>query len=155
MFLPSNQVLCRSSLSPSQSLSQASYVSLKICWLNPFLFIDRDTIFLVLQINLSILPPSSLHYFLKQGRAAWPGFLISQICGFYSTAQREREVVKQKGRKETKEENGKEHSERAREISLHRAIVCACIWMRSTAGVCVCVCVCVCAYIRYVCLTSQ
>lgn len=41
--------------------------------------------------------------------------------------------------KETKEENGKEHSERAREISLHRAIVCAFICIRSTAGVCVCV----------------
>lgn len=37
---------------------------------------------LILQNDLSILPPSFLHYFLKQGRAAWPGFFISQMCGF-------------------------------------------------------------------------
>lgn len=55
-----------------------------------FPHLDINIICLVLQIDLSILPPSFSHYFLKRTRAAWPGFLISQMCGFISL-RREKE----------------------------------------------------------------
>lgn len=59
---------------------------------------------------------------------------------FYSTAQREREVVEQKGG--TRKENGEKPSRRARDISLHQVwLQDLCAWkcMQNTAAVSLCV----------------
>lgn len=85
---------------------------------------------LVLQINLSILSPFSL-YFLKQGRAAWPGFLISQMCGFISLLREKEKVVKQKGGKRQRRKMGR-HTVKEQEKYHCTGCVCVC----STSGVC-------------------
>ena len=57
-----------------------------------------------------------LHYFLKQGSAAWPGFLISQMCGFIPP---HREIEKSWNSKvDRRQEKMREEQE------LYRCIVC-------------------------------